>query len=139
MLLTRMGEVSEILDPPDYTRVPGVKDWVVGIANVRGSLLPLMDLKGFVTFHGGLGTPEGQDYSAAQGKYLILHGSSDTAITLEQFAALGEQLEKNKLPHELISYGGAPHAFTVFGSDRYREDADKKSWERFTSFLAEVF
>ena len=49
VLLTRMGEVSEILDPPDYTRVPGVKEWVVGIANVRGSLLPLMDLKGFVT------------------------------------------------------------------------------------------
>lgn len=49
ILLTRMGEVTEILDPPDYTRVPGVKPWVVGIANVRGSLLPLMDLKGFVT------------------------------------------------------------------------------------------
>lgn len=96
------------------------------------------NLKGFVTFHGGLGTPEGQDYSAAKGRYLILHGSSDTAITLEQFAALGEQLEKNKLPHELVSYGGAPHAFTVFGSDRYREDADKKSWRHFTSFLKEV-
>jgi len=49
VLLTKMGEVTEILDPPDYTRVPGVKPWVVGIANVRGSLLPLMDLKGFVT------------------------------------------------------------------------------------------
>jgi len=97
------------------------------------------DLKGFVTFHGGLGTPDGQDYSAAHGKYLILHGSSDTAISLEQFAELGEQLEKNKLSHELVSYGGAPHAFTVFGSDRYREDADKKSWKRFISFLEEVF
>lgn len=97
------------------------------------------DLKGFVTFHGGLGTPEGQDYSKAKGRYLILHGSGDTAIPLEQLAALGEQLEKNKLPHELVSYGGAPHAFTVFGSNRYREDADKKSWDRFTSFLKEVF
>lgn len=97
------------------------------------------DLKGFVTFHGGLGTPEGQDYSTARGTYLILHGSSDTAIPLEQLASLGEQLEKNNLPHELISYGGAPHAFTVFGSDRYREGADKKSWKRFTSFLEEVF
>ncbi len=49
VLISRMGEVTEILDPPDFTRVPGVKSWVVGIANVRGSLLPLMDLKGFVT------------------------------------------------------------------------------------------
>ena len=47
--LTTMGEVSEILDLPDYTKVPGVKPWVVGIANVRGSLLPLIDLKGFIS------------------------------------------------------------------------------------------
>lgn len=96
------------------------------------------DLQGFVTFHGGLSTPEGQDYSAARGSYLILHGSSDTAIPLEQLAALGTQLEENNLPHELISYGGAPHAFTVFDSKRYRKDADTKSWKRFTSFLEEV-
>ena len=48
-LLSTMGEVLEILDPPEYTKVPGVKPWVVGIANVRGSLLPLIDLKSFVT------------------------------------------------------------------------------------------
>lgn len=48
-LLSNMGEVTEILDLPPYTRVPGVKPWVVGIANVRGGLLPLMDLKMFVT------------------------------------------------------------------------------------------
>ena len=48
-LLSTMGEIKEILDPPEYTKVPGVKSWVVGIANVRGSLLPLIDLKNFVT------------------------------------------------------------------------------------------
>ncbi len=48
-LLSKMGEVTEILDLPPYTRVPGVKPWVIGIANVRGSLLPLMDLTGFIT------------------------------------------------------------------------------------------
>ena len=48
-MLSRMGEVTEILDPPPYTRIPGVKPWVIGIANVRGGLLPLMDLSGFIT------------------------------------------------------------------------------------------
>lgn len=48
-LLSKMGEVVEILDPPPYTRVPGAKPWVIGIANVRGGLLPLMDLNGFIT------------------------------------------------------------------------------------------
>ena len=38
----------------------------------------------------------------------------------------------------MITYGGAPHAFTVFGTGRYREDADKKSWKRFIAFLDET-
>jgi dienelactone hydrolase len=97
------------------------------------------DLKGFVTFHGGLVTPEGQDYSSAKGKFLILHGSADTAITMDDFAALAKELEQNHVQHEMISYSGAPHAFTVFGSKRYREDADKKSWQRFTEYLDETF
>jgi dienelactone hydrolase len=96
------------------------------------------DMKGFVTFHGGLATPEGQDYSSAKGKFLILHGSADTAITMDDFAALTKELEQNHIQHEMISYSGAPHAFTVFGSKRYRENADKKSWNRFTEYLGET-
>ena len=93
------------------------------------------DLKGFATFHGGLQTPEGQDYSATKGEILVMHGSADTAITMEQFAALANELESAGVRHEMVTYSGAPHAFTVFGSDRYREDADRKSWMLFSEFL----
>ena len=93
-------------------------------------------LKGFVSFHGGLETPEGQDYSQTKGKLLVLHGAADENITMDHFAALAKELEHAGVPNEMISYGGAPHAFTVFGSDRYREDADKNSWVRFLQFLA---
>lgn len=96
------------------------------------------DLKGFATFHGGLKTPDGQDYSDTKGKVLIMHGTADTAITMDQFAGLAKDLESADIPHEMITYSGAPHAFTVFGSDRYREDADRKSWDRFRQFLKEV-
>jgi dienelactone hydrolase len=96
------------------------------------------DMKGFVTFHGGLKTPEGQDYSKAKGKFLILHGTADTAVSMQDFATLANELEANGVSHEMITYGGAPHAFTVFGEDRYRADADKKSWKRFTEFLDET-
>ena len=96
------------------------------------------DLKGFVTFHGGLSTPDGQDYSKTKGKILVLHGTADSSVTMDDFAALAKQLELNHVSHEMITYSGAPHAFTVFGSDRYREDADKKSWKRFTEFLEET-
>ncbi|MNZ85460.1 Chemotaxis protein CheW [compost metagenome] len=42
-----MGEVSEVLHEPRFTQLPGVKSWVKGVANLRGRLLPLMDLCGF--------------------------------------------------------------------------------------------
>ena len=96
-------------------------------------------MKGFVSFHGGLKTPEGQNYANTKDKLLILHGTADTHITMEHFAELADELEVSKVPHEMITYGGAPHAFTVFGSEWYRQDADKKSWDRYLTFLEEVF
>ena len=40
------AEVREVLMlPQTMTRVPGSKRWVLGIANLRGHLLPLIDLK----------------------------------------------------------------------------------------------
>jgi twitching motility protein PilI len=42
-------EVREVLMlPPALTRVPGARDWMRGLANVRGHLLPLADLRGFL-------------------------------------------------------------------------------------------
>ena len=96
------------------------------------------DLKGFATFHGGLKTPEGQDYSRAQSNILIMHGTADSAITMDEFAGLANELEAAGIDHEMITYGGAQHAFTVFGGGRYQESADIKSWKRFTEFLADT-
>jgi twitching motility protein PilI len=47
-LIASMSEVKEILDLPDYTLVPGVKPWIVGVANVRGNLLPILDMKSYL-------------------------------------------------------------------------------------------
>tara|TARA_B100001059_G_scaffold216988_1_gene235824 strand:- start:5624 stop:6190 length:567 start_codon:yes stop_codon:yes gene_type:complete len=46
-MLAAMGEVSEILHEPRYTALPRVKAWVRGVANVRGRLLPIVDMSGF--------------------------------------------------------------------------------------------
>ena len=96
------------------------------------------DLKGWATFHGGLALPEEQDYSKTQGELLVLHGSADSYVTFDYFAKMVEDLEKAAVPNEMITYGGAPHGWTVFGSGAYREDADRKSWNRFSQFLDEV-
>ncbi|WP_410210497.1 chemotaxis protein CheW [Aquirhabdus sp.] len=42
-----LGEVAEVLRVPDYSPVHGVQRWLLGLANVRGRLLPLTDLAGF--------------------------------------------------------------------------------------------
>lgn len=113
-----------------------VMGYCFGGAAVLESARAGMNAKGFVTFHGGLSTPEGQSYAMTKAPILVLHGTADTAITMSQFAALAEELEQSNVKHEMITYSGAPHAFTVFGSPRYREDADTKSWSSFTNFLA---
>lgn len=46
--VVRLNEVAEIIPIPQYTKVPGAKKWVKGIANIRGTLLPIMDLHGFL-------------------------------------------------------------------------------------------
>lgn len=47
LFVTPMGEVAEILNEPRYTAMPGVKPWVLGVANLRGRLLPVIDLCGY--------------------------------------------------------------------------------------------
>ncbi|GAD89673.1 putative hydrolase [Vibrio halioticoli NBRC 102217] len=94
--------------------------------------------KAFISFHGGLKTPQGQDYKMTKAPVVIFHGTADKVVSMTDFAMLADELESTGIKHEMISYGGAPHAFTVLGSDRYREEADLKSWNRFNEVLAEV-
>ncbi len=43
-LVTPLDHVLEVLPCPPATRVPGVKPWMKGIANVRGTLVTIVDL-----------------------------------------------------------------------------------------------
>lgn len=47
-LASGFGEVVEILSMPALTPVPGSQPWMLGVANVRGTLLPVVDLKQFL-------------------------------------------------------------------------------------------
>ncbi len=43
-----LDQVKEILTKVNISPVPGAKAWVRGVANVRGTLLPILDLRGFL-------------------------------------------------------------------------------------------
>ena len=47
-MVAPMGQIAEVLSMPEYTSVPLVKPWMLGIANIRGRLLPLTDLSRFL-------------------------------------------------------------------------------------------
>lgn len=45
-LIASIDEIREVLPlPPSLAKVPGSKPWIKGLANVRGALLPVVDLQ----------------------------------------------------------------------------------------------
>ena len=92
---------------------------------------------GFVSFHGGLGTPEGQGWAQASGPVLLLHGSADPVSGPADLATLVNELQEAGIEHDAQIYGGARHSFTVYDSDDYDLEADRQSWEALGAFLQE--
>lgn len=48
-LACNIDRINEILPVPASTPVPGAKPWIIGLANVRGSLLTIVDLLWYLT------------------------------------------------------------------------------------------
>ena len=51
-LVSQLGEVSEILQVPRMTSLPAVKPWVRGVSNIRGRLIPIVDMHRFLGLTG---------------------------------------------------------------------------------------
>jgi dienelactone hydrolase len=97
------------------------------------------DLDGFVSFHGGLETPENQNYQQVQAPILILHGSADPVAPMEQVAMLAQAMNDADVDYQMELYGGVRHSFTVWGasgeSSQYDPTADLASWDSLLKFL----
>lgn len=104
------------------------------------------DLKGVVSFHGGLSTPTPQDARNIKGKVLAQHGADDPFVKADEVAAFQDEMRKAAIDWQFISYGNAVHSFTnvAAGTDNskgaaYNEKADKRSWEAMKAFFGEIF
>lgn len=64
-LLVARDEVREVMmTPSSLTRVPGAKEWVAGLANLRGQIITVVDLRAFL----GAGSSKG----ARAGRVLVV-------------------------------------------------------------------
>lgn len=104
------------------------------------------DVRGAVSFHGSLNSPDAEEAKNIKGKILVLHGGADPFVPDPEVAEFVESLRRHSVNYQLNIYGGAVHSFTNPGADKaglkgvaYNEQADKRSWAELRIFLEEIF
>lgn len=130
-----MGSIEEAANIMGATDSHVMMGYCFGGAAVLEAARAGADLQGFVSFHGGLGTPDGQDYSATSAPIMLFHGSADPVSGMADLAALLDQLQSAGVSHGAEVFGGARHSFTVYGSSDYDLAADQGSWDGLQEFL----
>lgn len=103
------------------------------------------DVKGIVSFHGGLDSPAPADGKNIKAKVLVLHGADDPFVKPEGIAGMIAEFNAAKVDWQMTSYSGAVHSFTEphAGNDNskgaaYNASADKRSWQAMRDFFNEV-
>lgn len=104
------------------------------------------DIRGVVSFHGGLSTPHPHDARQIKARLLVNHGDEDRFTSAADLEAFREEMRQAGVDWQLIIYGGAVHSFTVptAGDDKstgvaYNAAADRRSWAAMRAFLADIF
>jgi dienelactone hydrolase len=70
------------------------------------------DVRGVVSFHGGLTAPKPEDLKNIKASILVLHGADDTHVTPEAIAAFEDGMRQAKADWQMVLFGGAVHGFT---------------------------
>lgn len=104
------------------------------------------DVKGAVSFHGGLGTKAPAQTGAIKSSIQVHHGADDPLVPPEEVKTFIDEMNAAKADWAMTHYAHAVHAFTQkeAGDDpskgvAYNEKADKRSWASTLDFLKEIF
>jgi twitching motility protein PilI len=124
-LASEFDEVLEILPMPPVTPVPGSQPWMLGVANVRGNLLPIVDLKQFL---------EGERTVLHESQRILLvrQPGGDVAVLIDQLfgqrsfneqqqveAAADEGLASGRYAHFIDrAYRLGEHTWGIFSLER---------------------
>lgn len=104
-----------------------------------------MNVKGVVSFHGGLGRDTTQTINPINPKVLVCHGANDFFVPESQVKSFQEEMRKASADWQMIYYADAVHSFTDpnAGNDpkkgvAYNEKAAKRSWRAMLDFFDEI-
>jgi dienelactone hydrolase len=105
------------------------------------------DLKGVVSFHGGLQTLAPAEPGAVTPKVLVCTGADDPMIPPAQVVDFENEMRTAGADWQVISYGGTVHSFTNPDAGKtvkldgiaYNERTDKRSWAAMRAFFDEIF
>ena len=106
-MLAPMSMLDELVHQPPISRVPGVKPWVLGLANLHNSLMPVVDLQAFL-----LGTELGKPNDSNR-LLVVSHGHQKVGLLvaevygMKQFWTSDEVNERPPLASKLQSYASA--------------------------------
>ena len=92
-LASGFDEVVEILPLPPVTPVPGAQAWMLGVANIRGNLLPIVDLKQFL---------EGERTVLHEGQRVLIvrQSGGDVAVTIDELYGQRSFVEEQKIAND---------------------------------------
>lgn len=98
-----------------------------------------------VSFHGLLATRTPEDARNIKGKVLACTGAQDPFVPAEQVLAFQKEMSEAAVDWQVITYGGACHAFTNRDAGlagrpglAYHAEADARSWTAMRAFLLET-
>ncbi len=104
-----------------------------------------LNVKGIVSFHGGLARDENRKIEAITPKIIIFHGADDPYVSENEIKSFHNEMRTSKADWQMVYYANSVHAFTDInaGSDNskgaaYNEKAEKRSWNAMLDFLKEV-
>jgi twitching motility protein PilI len=98
-LVSSYEAVAEILTVPQITPVPGAHSWMLGVANVRSNLLPVVDLKQFL---------EGTRSVLHEGhqKVMVLRQpGGDVAVTIDELYGQRSFMEEQQIEADGLADG----------------------------------
>lgn len=104
------------------------------------------DLKGVVSFHGGLSTVNPADAKNIKASVLVCHGAKDKFVSPDDMNTFINSMNEAGVDYELIFYSNSVHGFTNPANGNnpetglaYNEKADLRSWQAMKNFLKEIF